>query len=92
MESNGRFDQLEGLMADMLRRMDQLTTSQERTNTILDGIVDVLKISDQRFQKVEETLVRHEEQFQQIGETLLRHDDRFRRTEERQDATLRLLF
>jgi len=91
MNSNERFDQLESLMADMLRRMDQLAgrmdqlassqeqivASQVRTNELLDGVIEVLKITDQRFQRVEEAL--------------LQADRRQQRVEERQEDMLTLL-
>jgi ABC-type transporter Mla subunit MlaD len=91
MDSNERFNQLEGLMADMLRRMDQLAgrmdqlaasqeqlaASQVRTNEILDGVVEVLKITDQRFERIEAAL--------------LQADQRQQRTEERQEGMLKLM-
>jgi len=98
MDHNERFNQLENLMADMLRRMDQLDgrlnqleAGQERTNTILDSVVDVLKIVDQRFQRVEDVLIKADERQQRFEETLLKADERQQRVEDTQNATLRLL-
>lgn len=91
MDSNERFDQLESLMADMLRRMDQFAASQERiissqeqivgsqehTSGVLDSVVGVLKIIDQRFQRVEDALIASERRQQGV--------------EQRQNAMLNLL-
>ena len=64
-------------MTDMLRHMDQFNAALEHTNHVLDSVVEVIKIADQRFEKVEEIL--------------LRHDEQLRLSDERQNATLRLL-
>jgi len=77
MDHNERFNQLENLMTDMLRHMDQFNAALEHTNHVLDSVVEVIKIADQRFEKVEEIL--------------LRHDEQLRLSDERQNATLRLL-
>ncbi|WP_375433879.1 alanine-zipper protein [uncultured Hymenobacter sp.] len=105
MDHNERFDQLENLMTDMHRRVDRLEASQERTNTILDSVVDVLKIVDQRFQRVEdvlikaderqqrfeEALLKADERQQRVEEALLKADERQQRVEDTQSSTLRLL-
>jgi tRNA G18 (ribose-2'-O)-methylase SpoU len=105
MNSNERFDQLEGLMADMLRRMDQLAgrmdqlassqeqivASQVRTNELLDGVIEVLKITDQRFQRVEDILVKADERQQRFEEALLKMDERQQRFEDTQRALVNVL-
>ena len=85
-------------MADMLRRMDQLdsrigqlATGQERTSNTLDAVVDILKIVDQRFQRVEDVLLKADERQQRFEEAFLKMDERQQRFEDTQRALVNVL-
>jgi ABC-type transporter Mla subunit MlaD len=91
MDHNERFNQLENLMADMLRHMDQFRTALQHTNQILDGVVEVVKIADQRFQRVEDILVKADERQQRFEEALLKMDERQQRFEDTQRALVNVL-
>jgi len=73
----GRMDQLASGQNQLAASQEQLAASQVRTNEILDGVIEVLKITDQRFERVEVAL--------------LQADQRQQRTEERQEVMLKLM-
>jgi chromosome segregation ATPase len=54
MNSNERFGQIESLLVDVLRRLDQLTERMDRQAGQIDQIIDILKLSDKRQTQAEE--------------------------------------
>jgi chromosome segregation ATPase len=68
MDNNERFGQLEGMMPDMLRRMDRMDQRLESVDQRLESMDQRLESVDQRLESVDQRLERMEQvQLRMLG-------------------------